>query len=139
MAGKQEAGSGGKHAVHRVPLELHGFRAYTEADEGRRHQAIVFAALKRSMHRFMAAPSGTRFEARYRRLHGRHHPLRAFALAGLGLLLVAGGLVLLVLPGPGILVAAMGAALIAGESKTAARWLDRVDLWLTKRWRRWRG
>lgn len=98
----------------------------------------MFDAVKRAAKRFMAQPSGTRFYARYQRLHGRRHPLRTFAFAGLGLLLIAGGLVLLVLPGPGILVGALGAALIAGESKTAARWLDRFDSWLTRRWRRWR-
>jgi hypothetical protein len=40
--------------------------------------------------------------------------------------------VLLVLPGPGLLVGAIGAALLAGESKIVARGLDWLDLRVTR-------
>ena len=64
--------------------------------------------------------------------------VRTLLVVGLGLLLLALGLVLLVLPGPGLLIGFAGAALIAGESRWAARLLDRVDLCVTSLWRRWR-
>ena len=94
--------------------------------------------LKQRVRRFMSAPSGTRFQARYQRLRRRPHAMRTILASGLGLLLIAAGLVLLVLPGPGILVATIGAALIAGESLTLARQLDRLDVVLTRWSARWR-
>lgn len=64
--------------------------------------------------------------------------MRTLLVVGLGLLLLALGLVMLVLPGPGVLVGFAGAALIAGESRPAARLLDRIDLGLSRAWARWR-
>jgi len=94
--------------------------------------------MKARVHRFMAAPSGTRFRAYHERLRQRPSMMRTLVAIGLGLILLALGLVMLVLPGPGLLVATIGAALIAGESLFVARLLDRVDLCVTKLWRRWR-
>ena len=65
--------------------------------------------------------------------------MRTLLAIGLGLLLLALGLLMLVLPGPGVLVGLVGAALIAGESRWAAQLLDRLDLGLTRAWKRWRG
>jgi hypothetical protein len=98
----------------------------------------VFRALKQRMRRFMVAPSGTRFRAYHERLRQRPSLMRTLIAVGLGLILLALGLVMLVLPGPGLLVATIGAALIAGESLFVARLLDRVDVWVTGLWRRWR-
>ena len=64
--------------------------------------------------------------------------MRTLLTIGLGLLLLALGLLMLVLPGPGVLVGFVGAALIAGESRWAAQLLDRVDLGLIRAWKRWR-
>lgn len=44
------------------------------------------------------------------------------------LALIVAGIVLLVLPGPGLLLILLGAGLIAEESLLAARMLDRTDL-----------
>lgn len=99
----------------------------------------MFAALKRRLRRFMAAPSGTRFRAHYERVKKAHpSALRTMLAVGVGLILLAAGLAMLVLPGPGILVGTVGATLIAGESLFMARLLDRIDLWATGLWRRWR-
>lgn len=98
----------------------------------------MFDTLKRRARRFMTAPSGTRFRAYHARLQQRPNLMRTLLAIGCGLILLALGLVLLVLPGPGLLVAAIGATLIAGESLTVARLLDRVDLGVTRVWRRWR-
>ena len=98
----------------------------------------MFGALKRRMRRFMTVPSGQRFRTFYDRHHQRPHLARTIVSIGAGLALIAVGLVLLVLPGPGLLVGAFGAALLAGESLTVAKVLDRVDLCVTHAWRRWR-
>jgi len=86
----------------------------------------------------MTAPSGTRFRAYHARLAQRPSLMRTLLAIGCGLILLALGLVLLVLPGPRLLVAAIGATLIAGESLTVARLLDRVDVCVTRIWRRGR-
>jgi len=98
----------------------------------------MFDSLKRRAQRFMTAPSGTRFRAYHERLAQRPNLMRTLLVVGCGLILVALGLAMLVLPGPGLLVAAIGAALIAGESLWAARLLDRMDSAVTRIWRRWR-
>src|SRR5512138_1700897 len=70
---------------------------------------------------------GARFANHHRRM--RQHGTRAGAIVriGLGAVLVAGGIVLLFIPGPGLLVAMFGFALFAGESKALARALDRCE------------
>lgn len=73
---------------------------------------------------------GRRFEERYRRRH-THGVLRKALVMAAGVLLVLAGIPLLPLPGPGLVVIAAGAALIAQESRTAARALD----WLERRLR----
>jgi hypothetical protein len=98
----------------------------------------MFAALKRRMRRFAATPRGSRFRVYHERLAQRPNLMRTMLVVGLGLILLALGMIMLVLPGPGLLVAAIGAALIAGESMAVARLLDRVDLFITRIWRRWR-
>ena len=100
----------------------------------------LFKGLKRRIERFRKEKHGERFVARYRRRQQQQPSLARTVMAvGLGLVLIAAGLAMLVLPGPGLLVGVIGAALIAGESLTASRLLDRFDLWLTGLWRRWRG
>jgi hypothetical protein len=49
-----------------------------------------------------------------------------------GGILVFGGLILLVLPGPGLLVMAGGLALWAREFDWAQRWLDKVETRIRK-------
>jgi hypothetical protein len=94
--------------------------------------------MKRRLQKFTSVPHGQRFRAHYDRLQRRPHLIRALLTIGLGLLMFALGLVMLVLPGPGLLVGFVGAALIAGESRWAAQLLDRVDSFLTRAWKRWR-
>lgn len=98
----------------------------------------MFAALKRRIRRFVATPSGSRFRVYHERLEQRPNLMRTMLVVGGGLILLALGMIMLVLPGPGVLVAAIGLALIAGESMWVARLLDRVDLCVTRMWRHWR-
>jgi len=53
--------------------------------------------------------------------------------------MVLAGVLMLVLPGPGLLVIALGMALIAEESLWASRLLDRLDLWIERRFLRRRS
>ncbi|MEP7044902.1 MAG: PGPGW domain-containing protein [Dokdonella sp.] len=87
---------------------------------------------------FRTQPAGKRFQQRYRRRTTRSGPLRKFAFMLAGLLLIALGVVMIVLPGPGLLAILLGAGFVAEESQFAARVLDRVDLWISRRIERWR-
>ena len=62
----------------------------------------------------------------------RRSPLSRIAVIGAGLALVAVGVLMLFIPGPGLLVGALGAACLACESRQLARALD----WLEVRGRR---
>ena len=64
---------------------------------------------------------------------------RKLFLMGLGAVLVVLGAVMLVLPGPGLLVLLIGTALIAEESLFVARLVDRVDLAFARGLQRWRA
>lgn len=103
----------------------------------------MFERLKKNWKKFLSVPAGTRFRSRYEtHRHKQGGLLRKVLIIALGSLVVLLGIVLMVLPGPGVLVALLGAALIAEESLFVARALDRIDLWARgpiRRWRRWRA
>ena len=83
---------------------------------------------------------GRRFQERYRRLHSSSTSTWkrcAFVCAGIVLTLV--GIFFLAVPGPGIPILLIGLALIAQESATLARWLDRTELRLRRWWKKLRG
>ncbi|HEU4611640.1 MAG TPA: PGPGW domain-containing protein [Kofleriaceae bacterium] len=67
----------------------------------------------------------------------RHRPRRHSALAlGLGIVLLAGGVVLLFIPGPGLLLILFGLALVASHSERLSRLLDRAEPALRRSGRR---
>jgi hypothetical protein len=100
----------------------------------------MFESLHAQFRQFVADRSGTRFQQRYRRRTERPGGIvRKSLVFALATLLVLIGLLLLVLPGPGLLVIVIGAGLFAEESLLIARLLDRIDLLLTRRVRRWRA
>jgi hypothetical protein len=76
-----------------------------------------------------SAPPGERFQQRFhaRRLVRKRGLSRALAILG-GMAVLIAGAVMLVAPGPGILVFALGGVLVAEESLWMARWLDRSEL-----------
>lgn len=83
---------------------------------------------------------GRRFQERYRRKHaepGSAWKRCAFVCAGIVLTIV--GVFFLAVPGPGIPILAIGLALIAQESVTMARWLDRTELRLRRWWKKLRS
>ena len=99
-------------------------------------------SLREQWRHFIARPSGRRFQMRYRQRREKPSGTwRKIVLMSLGTGLVLLGIVMIVLPGPGLLAILVGAALIAQESLVASRVLDRIDLWLARvqqRWRAWR-
>jgi hypothetical protein len=69
---------------------------------------------------------GRRFQSRYER-RASSGGARKWLLIAAGALLMLLGLVFLPLPGPGLLIIAAGALLVAEESLSAARALDWVE------------
>ena len=102
--------------------------------------------LRQHWEQFKASQPGERF----RRVHERRaqrHPKGAtwvrWAFLALGFLLVLAGIFFLAFPGPGLLVLALGLALIAQESLSVARMLDWLELklrppylWAKRRWKK---
>lgn len=85
--------------------------------------------LKRRWARLRDDPAGERFQRRYDRRHAEGTTaLRRWGYIGLGVVVVAAGIFFLPAPGPGMVIIALGAGLIAQESRTAARGLDRTEL-----------
>ena len=75
------------------------------------------------------AGRGHRMLARVRRERERHrdrHLLYRAIFAGAGFCVVLGGILLLVLPGPGLLVIAIGLAMLALEFRWAERALEQA-------------
>ena len=66
-----------------------------------------------------------RVRARQERHRERHRAYRV-AFAGLGFLVLAAGLIMLVTPGPGIPVIIVGLGMLALEFAWAERWLERI-------------
>lgn len=97
-------------------------------------------SVRRQWQHFKATPSGRRFQTRHRMRRAQGGSMaRKVLISGLGVLIVLAGIVMIVLPGPGMLAIVIGAALIAEESLLAARMLDRIDAWATGLFRRWRA
>jgi hypothetical protein len=82
--------------------------------------------IKREWKAFKTDAPGKRFEHQHDRMKRANRGAR-IGLAITGALIVAIGIALLVLPGPGLLFVVFGLALLAGLSGTLARGLDRVE------------
>lgn len=78
---------------------------------------------------FWNDPPGERFTRRYLRQRRRGTgPARRILGMASGAMLMLLGIVFVPLPGPGFVPLLLGAALIAGESRRMAHWLDRVEV-----------
>ena len=94
----------------------------------------MFDTFRQRWREFRTDPPGQRFQNRYWRRNTRRSSVwRKLLVIVAGSVVIAIGIVMLVLPGPGSLVIVLGAALIAEESLWASRLLDRCHL----RIRRW--
>jgi hypothetical protein len=91
------------------------------------------AALKSEWRCFRDDPPGERFERHHDRMQERSRALLIIQVL-LGVLLMAAGVVLLFIPGPGLLVMAFGLGLLAGTSRRIAKWMDRAEPRVRERW-----
>ncbi|HUR42125.1 MAG TPA: hypothetical protein VM240_13250 [Verrucomicrobiae bacterium] len=91
--------------------------------------------MKQQWKAFFRDRAGERFVHRYERTKNYGPLRRGLTLFGGGVLVVV-GLILMPLPGPGILIAAVGGAVMSGQSRRVARWLDAVEVWLRRLLRR---
>jgi putative transmembrane protein PGPGW len=99
--------------------------------------SIAFVqSLKSSWNDLASSPPGKRFQNRYeKKQQDGQSRGRVVKLVAAGLLLAI-GIVLLVVPGPGSLVIVLGAALLAEESKRVARGLDEMEVKVRRLFRR---
>jgi len=94
---------------------------------------MVLKSMKSAWHRLKEAEPGHRFQQEYE--HHREAKRGKFSRVisvGVGLLIVAVGIVGLPAPGPGFLVIAFGGALLARESHAVARALDWAEVQLRR-------
>jgi uncharacterized protein (TIGR02611 family) len=94
---------------------------------------MVLKSMKSAWHRLKEAEPGHRFQQEYD--HHRGSKKGGFARiisVGIGLLIVAIGIVGLPAPGPGFLVIALGGALLARESRVVARTMDWAEVRLRR-------
>jgi uncharacterized protein (TIGR02611 family) len=95
---------------------------------------VMLQRLKKNWQELKDQPPGKRFEHRYRRIHpsGGGGGLRKALFIGGGFVVLAVGVFFLPAPGPGLIVVAIGAGLMAQESLMAARVLDRTEVLLRR-------
>lgn len=84
--------------------------------------------LRREWHELRDGRPGSRFRDAFQRIHGNGRHRRRWKRVGIGLLLLGVGFVLLFIPGPGIPMMVIGAAMLAQESPSMARLLDRLEV-----------
>jgi hypothetical protein len=100
----------------------------------------LFTKMKRAWHKFAERPPGKRFKQMYdeHQKAGKSGTKR-IVLVVVGVVIIAAGLVALPAPGPGTLVIALGAGMVARESEKLATALDTLELFLRKLWKRVRA
>ena len=89
----------------------------------------MFARMQKAWQELKRGKPGHRFQGRYEshRSPGRGGA-RKWSVIGLGIVLILAGIVFLPLPGPGMLIIAAGALMMAEESQATARALDWMEL-----------
>jgi hypothetical protein len=107
---------------------------------------MATATLKQQFNELQRGRPGRRFQARYEKAKkSRRGHLTAGRLARLilGFAAMAGGLILMVIPGPGLPFLFIGAGLVATESLWVARGMDWLEVrlravwdWIEERWKR---
>ena len=98
----------------------------------------MFRTLKARWRAFITVPHGERFQSHHRETHRKEAPRWArYATIAVAVVLIALGILMIVLPGPGLLAILAGGVLLAGESLFAARALDRLDLVVLHVRQRW--
>ena len=87
----------------------------------------------KSWDRFVHTTPGRRFYERYKRKQeAKGSAWKRCAFVAAGIVICLAGIFFLAVPGPGLLILAVGLALIAQESAGLARMLDRAEIRLRK-------
>jgi hypothetical protein len=110
-----------------------GVSAMEGGHYGRR--LLMWETAKQQVSEFWCGTPGQRFQQYYRRRQQamRAQPWQKAVSVGLGLVLVVVGVALSIPPGvPGFLITLPGLGLLATQSRTLARWLDRAELKLRR-------
>lgn len=102
----------------------------------------MIETLKRNWSELSRDPPGRRFQNRHKRQDKRGSGMSRTLKLTAAIVLIAAGIVLLVIPGPGSVLILVGAALLAEESKIVARFMDRVEVrvrqWIKAAHARWK-
>ncbi|HEY8142864.1 MAG TPA: PGPGW domain-containing protein [Kofleriaceae bacterium] len=95
--------------------------------------ASIVERARHEWRRFKDDEPGRRFRHYRTRLH--QHGSRALRILGIaaGLLFILAGIAMCFLPGPGAVTILLGLAMLGGESRRLAAWLDRLEPWLRRR------
>jgi hypothetical protein len=96
--------------------------------------AAMFRFIVERWQCFRESAPGRRFQDRYERTVN-HVGWRRWGVIAAGTALCVIGTVMLVAPGPGVLLLAVGAFMLAEQSPLCARALDRLELRLRRLWR----
>lgn len=89
----------------------------------------MIQGIKQSWRELRRGRPGHRFQDEYRkRQEAGRSPVKRVAGIGAGLVVLAAGIFFLPAPGPGMVIVALGAAILARESRIAARALDWTEL-----------
>jgi hypothetical protein len=91
--------------------------------------------MKQEWRRFKHDEPGQRFEQHYERMQHRSTALRLSTLI-IGIVLVAVGLALCFIPGPGTPLLVFGLALIGARWRWLSRQLDKAEVALRRKYRR---
>jgi uncharacterized protein (TIGR02611 family) len=99
-----------------------------------RNDLYMFEQIQQHWREFRKSKPGQRFKDRYRRRRQdeQSHIVWRIFLITLGAVIAVGSLVLAPLPGPGWATVFIGLMILAGEVLPAARFLDRLEVWLRK-------
>ena len=93
----------------------------------------MLARLRGAWQELRKAPPGRRFQQRFQRRRGAPRgALRRAAVVTAGVMVVIVGVIALPLPGPGLVIIAVGALLSAEQSQAAARALDWLEVKLRR-------
>ena len=85
--------------------------------------------LKKRWKSLKSGKPGKRFQDEYDKRHDEDSSRgKKFAILAVGAIILVAGIILMPAPGPGILIVAIGGALLAQESKIAARFLDWTEV-----------
>ena len=93
----------------------------------------MIARTKASWQQFKAGKPGHRFQDRYHhRQEAQGHQMKSVLRIFLGAVLAVGSLFLAPLPGPGFATVLLGLAILAGELRPVARFLDWAEVRLRR-------